>query len=358
MKKRIIGASVLVAGLGAASVWRLAFATPQPVSASPAAPVAPDSSIGTSMSTQSPECQHQEQVIAGLLKDFEGINLSSLEALPPRDIRPYQLPTPGIDVMRVVMEETYSIDGIGQDTVPLRGWIAVRHGDAHVAPGFTTLSWETAIVDTEFVGLELDGESKLFGPVHIVLDPSRPRPIGHVGRITLPAAADKKLEALGMGGSPVHHGEHRAASTRVAQAQPGPVRRSIAVSKTIQKPLGAQTSGPVVAPKLETLDPNLQRIITQACKCTASVEVKIQMPLLKLEMATADPVTWYSIVTTIPPVGETASIALEPITLLSAGRKVGVLESGIVKFREVVRFVPVPDPKLVCVATVGARGKS
>ena len=354
MNKRIIGASLLAVTLGAVSVWQLAFATPSQAPARPAVPGAPSATSAK----PTPACQQQELAIKSLLKDFEGIAVNSLDALPPRDIRRYQLPTPGIDVMRVVMEETYTIDGVGQETVPLRGWIAVRHGDARIAPGFTSLSWETAIVETEFVGLELTGESKLFGPVHIVLDRSRPRPLGRVGRITLPEAAYARLEALGQDVSSVPGREHRAARGRVAQAEPEPkVQRSIAVSKTIKEPLGAKAAAPTAGRKFEALDTSTQRAIAAGC-CQASVAVSINMPALKLDMATADPVTWYSIVTTIPPVGETASIALEPVMLLSAGRKVGVLESGVVKFREVVRFVPVPDPKMACVASDGAQASS
>jgi hypothetical protein len=49
---------------------------------------------------------------------------------------------------------------------------------------------------------------------------------------------------------------------------------------------------------------------------------------------------WFSEVTTIPPVGHQASVTVDPIRMVSAGREVGTLTSGIVKFREVVRHLP------------------
>lgn len=64
------------------------------------------------------------------------------------------------------------------------------------------------------------------------------------------------------------------------------------------------------------------------------------MPDLGLKMATKNPVYWYSLVDTIPPVGHTASIAIEPVRLTTSGREVATLESGVVDFREVVRHLP------------------
>src|SRR5947209_10613787 len=94
--------------------------------------------------------------------------------------------------MRVRLEETYTVKGIGKDTVELTGWIAVRHGASRPAPGFRTVSWQTAVTDTEFVGLDLHGESNVFGPVHVTLDSSRPT-IGQVGRIDIPERAVRTL---------------------------------------------------------------------------------------------------------------------------------------------------------------------
>lgn len=335
---KIVSGLILVAAAGSVVVWRLAGATPTSESSPAMAPSAKQASAT--------QCAKEEQIIGALLKDFEAIDIRTLEALPARDIQRFQLPTPGIDVMRVALEETYSIDGIGTETVPLKGWIAVRHGSPRLADGFNALSWETAVTDTEFVGLQLDGESKLFGPVHITLDGSRPRPIGQVGRIDLPEAAYAKLEALGQDVSSVRPATKKSGAKRVAQVERTPtVKRSVAVSRTITTPLGDK--GPGAGLRIQTLTPELSKSIRMGC-CKAEVQVSIRMPSLNLSMVTATPVTWFSIVSTIPPVGETASIALEPVALISASRKVGVLESGVVKFREVVRFVPILDPKVAC----------
>ena len=334
MTKHMIGGLVLVVAAGSVAAWSLANATP-----SPAVP-------STSSTKSDPaQCGKEEQIIGSLLKDFEAIDSRTLDALPAREIKQFQLPDPGIDVMRVGLEETYSIDGIGEETVSLKGWIAVRHGAPRIAAGFNALSWETAVTDTEFVGLQLEGESKLFGPVRITLDASRPRPIGQVGRIDLPEAAYDKLASLGQDVSRVRPATKQ--SKRVAQVEAAPtVKRSVAVSRTIKQPLGDKGPG-AGGIRIQTLTPEMSKALREAC-CKAEVQVSIRMPSLKLEMVTATPVTWFSVVTTIPPVGQSASIALEPVALMSAGRKVGVLESGVVKFREVVRFVPVPDPEVAC----------
>jgi len=73
--------------------------------------------------------------------------------------------------------------------------------------------------------------------------------------------------------------------------------------------------------------------------CLASISVEVRMPDLDLEMITKEPVRWYSQVETIPPVNYTASVSLTPTPLVSEGRQVGTLESGIVKFREIVEHV-------------------
>ena len=73
--------------------------------------------------------------------------------------------------------------------------------------------------------------------------------------------------------------------------------------------------------------------------CLANASVSINMPKLNLHMQTEHPVTWYSEVETIPPVGHTASVSFTPTPLDMDGRQVATLTSGVVKFREVVRKV-------------------
>jgi hypothetical protein len=244
--------------------------------------------------------------IAALVDEMGTMDFASLEALPPIDVRSHQLPGASVDVMRVRLEETYTIQGVGEDTVELTGWIAVRHGASRPAPGFNTVSWETAVTDTEFVGLELRGESKVFGPVHVSLDSSRPA-IGQVGRISVPETAIRTLRA----------------SNRLA-----------ATGEESEATCGSGDA--------------------QAC-CRAPVNVNVAMPSLGLQMATKTPAVWYSRVDTIPPVGHTASVTVEPVPMVSADREVGTLVSGTVKFREVVRSVGLsPDHQIQVAGTAGA----
>jgi hypothetical protein len=217
-------------------------------------------------------------VVAALVNEMNSLSqtgLANLEALP---LQPYALPEPGVDVMRVQLDESYTIDGIGEDTVELTGWIAVTHGKP------STDNWATAVTDTQFVAMDLVGNSKVFGRVHVTLDSSRPA-VGQVGRITIP-----------------EHARYALASAAAAD--------------------DASREEPVLA------------------VCRAPVAVNVSMQDLGLEMTTKDHAVWFSEVTTIPPVGHQASVTVDPVRMMSNGREVGTLTSGIVKFREVVRHLP------------------
>ena len=192
--------------------------------------------------------------IASLVNDMKGMDFGQLEALRPVDVKSHTLPGPSVDVMRVRLEETYTIDGVGKDTVELTGWIAVRHGASRPAPGETLVSWATAVTDTEFVGLELHGNSDVFGPVRVTLDSSRPA-IGQVGKIEVPERASEIL-------------------------------------------LAANT-----ASQSESAD---GAVVVDAAKCRAPVNVNVAMSDLGLEMKTKTSAVWYSEVSTIPPVGHIA----------------------------------------------------
>ncbi|HEX4951997.1 MAG TPA: DUF6073 family protein [Thermoanaerobaculia bacterium] len=234
-----------------------------------------------------------EVVVAAVVNEMNALNsvqLAALDAIPPQ---PYTLPDPGVDVMRVRLEESYTIDGIGEDTVELTGWIAVTHGKP------STAKWSTAVTDTQFVAMTLTGESKLFGPVVVTLDATRPA-VGKVGRI------------------PVYEKGHIALAADDRQASP-------------------------TAPESELPD-------DVVAICRAPVAVNVSMPNLGLEMTTKEHAVWYSEVNTIPPVGHQASVTVDPIRMVSNGREVGTLVSGIVKFREVVRHQPLSGKPLVQLA--------
>lgn len=247
--------------------------------------------------------------IVSVINEMKSLDPATLESLPPIEIKPYTLPPAGIDVMRVHIEETYTIEGVGKDTVQLTGWVAVRHGAFRPGQGENKVTWSTAVADTEFVGLELKGQSAVFGPIEVTLDSSRPA-IGQVGKISVPERA----------------GEYLLAANDTA---------------TTQKDTTQDTSA--VTEETATTD-------AEAAKCRAPVNVNVSMPKLGLDMKTKEPVVWYSRVTTIPPVGHTASVTIDPVTMTSGGRKVGSLVSGQIKFREVVKSVPLSKDHAITVA--------
>jgi len=141
--------------------------------------------VGLMFSTGSTWAQDRspsdQERIAALLAEMKTADLASLK---PISVQPFTLPTASVDVMRVRLEETYDVKGIGTDTVQLYGWIAVTHDNPRAAQGETEIRWGTAISQTEFVGMDLNGESKIFGPVHVELTPGV-RSIGQVGKLDL-----------------------------------------------------------------------------------------------------------------------------------------------------------------------------
>jgi hypothetical protein len=264
--------------------------------------------LGVRMNVAAAAGNQDSARIAALVSDMQKLNTDQIEALQPVEVKPYTLPGPSADVMRARLEETYTVAGIGEDTVQLSGWIVVRHGASRPAPGFANVSWETAVTDTEFVAMDLQGESKLFGPVHVSLDHTRPA-IGQVGRINAPELARRTLLVANKGTLPKQ-------------------------------------------PKQPKTQAQQQAGTTAASTCRAPVNVNVSMPKLGLSMATKEPAVWYSEVTTIPPVGQVASVTVEPVSLLSSGREVGTLQSGIVKFREVVRTVALSKDHQILIAAL------
>jgi len=244
--------------------------------------------------------------IAALVGEMENLGFAKVESLPSINVKPYTLPGASVDVMRVRLQETYEIAGIGNDTVDLTGWIAVRHGASRAANHQLPVSWGNSITDTEFVGLELEGQSGVFGPVRVSLDSARPA-IGQVGNFDLSPNAARTLLVANL---------QQAPKPKPQPQQPKPTDQGSASS------------------------------------CRAPVNVKVSMSQLGLEMKTKEPAVWFSQVTTIPPVGQVASVTVDPVAMMSAGRQVGTLVSGVVKFREVVRTVPLSTNHQVQVASL------
>lgn len=135
-----------------------------------------------------------DQKVATLISELKTTTEKQLAQLTPITVERFVIPGPGVQVMRARLEETYSIDGIGRDKVELNGWIAVRHGQPRATGGATEINWNTAVLDTEFVGMNLKGDSDVFGPMTITLDTTRPSR-GQVGRIELPELARVALVA-------------------------------------------------------------------------------------------------------------------------------------------------------------------
>jgi len=135
-----------------------------------------------------------QQTVRTLLANLETMPTQTLAALAPIALPEYSLPPAGIQVMRARLSETYAVDGVGTDTVELTGWIAVRHGTPRAVAGAAELNWETAVTDTEFVGMRLTGVSEKFGNVLVTLDTTRPS-YGQVGRIEIPELAKYALVA-------------------------------------------------------------------------------------------------------------------------------------------------------------------
>lgn len=422
-----------------------------------------------------------EERIQGLIDEMRR---SDVDKLAPIDVKPLELPEAGVDVMRVRLEETYDIAGIGKDTIELKGWIAVRHDHTRPGEGEDVLTWNSAVTDTEFVAMELHGESPIFGPVEVTLDKTTPS-VGQVGKLCFPFVVGSSLNAAYMPYRQLFKIDPQAAN-RVqgpavrfaAQRQPAsetPEKGSSLVTGTRARPVIAVIDGVIKAisakdgkkmmtyyssagsnlffgptsrgiarggeeyvRELSRMFDNIKSIevkrnddvqvriagnlavasltgenrVTNAqgqtgtspwrwtvelekgkggqwqithdhlsffgdpnrptegirsdealgAACLANTSVAVYMKKLDLRMRTAEPVHWYSEVETIPPVGYTASVSATPTPMVSNGRPVGTLEHGAVKFREVVRHVPLidvtrPDLRIASIRTSPAPGR-
>lgn len=336
----------------------------------------------------------QPPTVVAALTRFSSYTPAKLKSLPALPVERFAVPNPGVDFMRARVEETYEIQGVGTDTVGLSGWIAVRHDPARVAAGQSELRWGTAQIDTEFVGLELQGHSRLFGRVKVVLDNERASRgvVGYWPKDRVPEQALMLEQAIAAAGDDTDDpsllfrgGCAPSEADRIAEGGPAAERdgridgqgdnqpqRSSDAGQPEHRAAGAQapagaaglaqapagrpdavalaaTPGQAV-PNPGAVLPGNDRIITPgsirnlaACKCAANLFVRILLPDLDLELTTDGPVYMHSVVQTIPPVGYTATVSLTPAKLLRRGAEVGVLRHAAVTFRELVSHVPL-DP--------------
>lgn len=411
-------------------------------------------SAGTAALASSPKTPTDVERVGQLLEEMKTADLNNLPAL---EVKPFEIPGASLDVMRARLEETYEVNGIGRDTVELSGWIAAKIDDPHPMEGETQVTWGTAISDTEFVGMELRGESRKFGPVIVTINKDMPSK-GQVGALEftlgealelnrayskyrqpspyddtesaaepaaaepeppvapMPTAADERAIARVMDSlwrslekrDPIAYTKDFAAdfdyagssspdkevnsrkefiedmrdqlsnvqSMKVNANAPkirifgrlatvsasgtntvvqkegesgdAPWRATAQLRKSGNRWLLTQNQVRFRQPEASNGKPlNQQELRRRASACRASLSIDVYMPKLDLHMKAGHPVTWYSEVQTIPPVGYTASVSLTPTPMLSNGRQVATLEHGAVKFREIVRHV----------ALLGARGR-
>jgi hypothetical protein len=89
-------------------------------------------------------------------------------------VKPLTIPKAGIDTVDITIEETYDVQGVGNDTVTLTGKLVADRGVPLLVLGQREITWETAIVVAKFTSLKLAGKSQVFGPVKVELDPRFP----------------------------------------------------------------------------------------------------------------------------------------------------------------------------------------
>ena len=261
-----------------------------------------------------------------VIEHMKGLNI---DELTPIAIEKFHLPPASIHVMRVKLEESYTIDGIGSEKVDLKGWIAVVQSAPQPIDVTKPLSWENSVVETQFVALDLKGQSNMFGPMQLNLDP-QPDVKGQVGpNVEIPEEA---LEFLAKFPGPI------GIDPFVVAIQQGDEKDKTKTNeRTAEEKKQLELKTQEIKQRLKALN---------AAKCRAEVAVQIKAPELGLNMKTKSPVTWFSIVDSIPPVGLTASVVLTPTELVSENRKVGILVSGKINFRELVLSVPLEDDLL------------
>lgn len=79
------------------------------------------------------------------------------------------LPEAGVDVVNITLHETYSVDGVGEDTITLTGELEAHRG-APLLGEKGTKDWKNATVPALFTNLSVHGESEIFGPVLVTLN--------------------------------------------------------------------------------------------------------------------------------------------------------------------------------------------
>lgn len=90
------------------------------------------------------------------------------------EVKRFSIPPAGIDIVDITLKETYSVEGVGEDTITLTGELEAHRTAPMVDPKEKREDWESTTVAAIFTNLSVSGESKLFGPVRVTLDRSMP----------------------------------------------------------------------------------------------------------------------------------------------------------------------------------------
>jgi len=94
--------------------------------------------------------------------------------MSPIPVKEFTIPDAGVDTVAITIEETYAVEGVGKDTVKLQGTLVANRTAPLLGFGMKAIDWKTAAVVAQFTSLHVTGESKVFGPVSVVLDPTLP----------------------------------------------------------------------------------------------------------------------------------------------------------------------------------------
>ena len=77
----------------------------------------------------------------------------------------FNLPVGGIDHLYFEVNDTIEVPGVGEETVTLDGTYRIQRSQP------STSDWETANIDVKMLELDVTGTSKLFGRIHVQLNP-------------------------------------------------------------------------------------------------------------------------------------------------------------------------------------------
>jgi hypothetical protein len=102
-----------------------------------------------------------KQAIWGPRIDLDGIE----NVYAPQTVTPFTPPPSGIDNLGIFSTDTFQVVGMGEAIVEFRGWVRVVRSKP------TAAVWEDAEVYTNLIEMYMRGDSEMFGPVIVTLNP-------------------------------------------------------------------------------------------------------------------------------------------------------------------------------------------